>query len=482
MDSTFYLRNKSIVPTTRTFLVRLLLALSFIAALQGSEGKEFRLLFVGDILLSRQVRVEIEETQQSPWRNMKDLFRQADWIGGNLEGSVGEPGECESGANPCFSIPSKFISFLQEAGFRAMSVENNHAGDLGEKGRDVTKQELRSHGIMPMHDQFPVFLRFGDVIVGMISLSTSSSRDEHKDEIPSVEARQRIRLARQLSNLVIVSIHWGSELLSWPSNEQRRQAEWLIAQGTDIIVGHHPHVIQPMEVISGKPVYFSLGNHLFDQKYPETKEGLIAEIEISGSAVHCGGILTRAPTGSSVSDIANNSEVSVRECDLHMTNPPTVNGYILRPRQSIPVDDGELVIEGVQSGKVAWVTRPVQAVSLQTGRLGGPNAPENIFSLQLHQSSIDNENGLRPYVYEVGPNGLIAKWRGSALAWPLLDAVLLQGEDPIICALHRGDSFIMLDPKTKSRRVAAYRWNGFGFSGIDNPETIKRCSRQLESQ
>jgi hypothetical protein len=474
------LGNEFIVSCTRTFLVWLVLAFLIIAALQGSELSEARLLFVGDILLSRQVGVEIEETRQPPWRNMQDLFRHADWVGGNLEGSVGDSGGCAAGTNPCFSISPGFLSFLQQAGFRAVSVENNHAGDLGEKGRDETKQELLRHRILPIQHQAPVFLRFGEITVCMISLSVVPDRDGHKDEIPSVEISQRIRLARQLSNLVIVSIHWGSELLSWPSNEQRNQANWLVAQGADIILGHHPHVIQPMEVISGKPVYFSLGNHVFDQKYPETKKGLIADIRISRSKARCGGILTQTPMGSSAPNVAKDIDASIKEAELSMKDLPVINGFVLRPRPSGVSDEG-LVIEGLREGRVAWVSKPVQAVSLQSGRLGGPGAPEILFSLQLHRSPIDNENGLRPYVYELGPNGLIAKWRGSALAWPLIDAVLLPGDDSVICALHRGDSFMMLDPQTKSRRVAAYRWNGFGFTGIDNPEIVDRCRSQFEN-
>jgi hypothetical protein len=82
--------------------------------------------------------------------------------------------------------------------------------------------------------------------------------------------------------------------------------------------------------------------------------------------------------------------------------------------------------------------------------------------------------GLRPYIYELGANGLIARWRGSALAWPLLDAFLFPGENFEVFALHRGDSFIALNPKTKTRRVAAHRWNGFGFRGISSPKVTER--------
>jgi poly-gamma-glutamate synthesis protein (capsule biosynthesis protein) len=78
-------------------------------------------------------------------------------------------------------------------------------------------------------------------------------------------------------------------------------------------------------------------------------------------------------------------------------------------------------------------------------------------------------------VYEVGPHGFIARWRGSALAWPLLDARLLPGQGGVLCALHRRDSFLMLTPDSKGTRVAAYRWNGFGFDGIADKGVVSGC-------
>ena len=82
---------------------------------------------------------------------------------------------------------------------------------------------------------------------------------------------------------------------------------------------------------------------------------------------------------------------------------------------------------------------------------------------------------MRPYVYEVRAGGLLARWRGSALAWPLLDAALLPGGDGLLCALHRRDSFLELRPGSTGVRTAAYRWQGFGFAGVEDPEVLERC-------
>jgi poly-gamma-glutamate synthesis protein (capsule biosynthesis protein) len=112
----------------------------------------------------------------------------------------------------------------------------------------------------------------------------------------------------------------------------------------------------------------------------------------------------------------------------------------------------------------------------------GPARPQFLLSLERRASPIDSQREPRPYVYEVGPHGFLARWRGSALAWPLLDARLLPGSSGVLCALHRRDSFLMLSPESKGKRVAAYRWNGFGFDGIVDEGIISACRDLLGEQ
>ena len=119
-------------------------------------------------------------------------------------------------------------------------------------------------------------------------------------------------------------------------------------------------------------------------------------------------------------------------------------------------------------------------VSAEVGKLSGSQGPEYLFTLERHHSSIDGEDGLRPYVYEARDGGLVARWRGSALAWPLVDALLLPDGDGVLCALHRRDSFLVLQPGAPGLRTAAYRWNGFGFSGIDDPTIMDRCTQMFK--
>ena len=485
MDIALYIKDK-IKPACKSAILTLILFLLVPLAARSQEEpqKEIRLLFTGDILLSRLVRLEIGQRHGFPWRDFKDVFSNSDFVAGNLEGAVGRQEDCPN-TGPgqlCFSIPPDLIPLLKQAGFHALTLENNHSGDLGERGRESTRGVLSENGLDGItFEESPAFFTINGVTIGILAINTVHSRGSVV--IPSTALTQKLRLARRMSNLVIVSVHWGSELLDWPNDEQRRMAEWLVRNGADVVIGHHPHVIQKPELVLGKPVFFSLGNHLFDQKYPETKEGLIADIRISNSEARFSGIATSTEPGTSFPRLAGGSGVmdKINTIRLALTSTLEAGGFQLRPRQiTTPNGQRKLILEAYRGKKIAWRTNPTSVVSIERGKLAGPDGPEFLFVIERHASPIDREDGLRPYVYEVTERGLISRWRGSALAWPLLDARLLPGYEDILCALHRSDSFLVLNPDRKGTRTAAYRWNGFGFSGINDPVVTRQCEKCFE--
>jgi poly-gamma-glutamate capsule biosynthesis protein CapA/YwtB (metallophosphatase superfamily) len=469
------------MPRARSILILACLAVTI--PLTAQQGPETRLLFTGDILLSRQVRREIELTRKSPWSGFADLFRSATWVAGNLEGAVGTSEQCTpaESESPCFDVAASMIPLLGNAGFRAIGMANNHSSDLGPAGRSNTRTALRDSSIEALSfEDSPAFATFGGHTVAIVALSTVRGRDGSRVEIPSTALRQKMRLARTLAELVVVYIHWGSELLDWPNTGQREAAGWLIQNGADLIVGHHPHVVQNPECVQGRPVFFSLGNFVFDQKYPETKEGLIADCRIRGGVLSCASIATSTPPASAIPQLSPGSALvsadALKACPVNLSRPLSVNGFALHGR-TMDGRDGKrrYSIEGTRDGMRPWRSQDLPLLSAEAGRLAGSNGPEYLFTLEEHPSTIDGEEGVRPYVYEALPSGLVARWRGSALAWPLLDAALLPNGDGVLCALHRRDSFLVLQPNATGVRPAAYRWNGFGFSGIDDTGILARC-------
>lgn len=559
---------------------------------------EVRLLFAGDVLLSRGVEHQLVRNPQALARALHSSFAGADWVVGNLEGAVGSPDDCPASERqgPCFPIRDEFIPLLKGAGFKAIGLANNHSSDLGRTAREKTRRLLIENNLAPLtFEESPRFIRFGDITVGLVSLSMVPGRDEPSVDVPGewssgagTELRQKLRVAKNLSNLVVVYIHWGSEFLDWPDKKQRQAADWLVRNGGDIIVGHHPHIVQEPECLRGKPVFYSLGNLVFDQKYPSTHEGLLADCRIRGNEVSCSALRTLTPAGSTLPIIGGAGPVIKKglsgsamnqaapvvgaiepcgakavsdepytgmapsECTLTLAPSLRVGGISLKP-EITPIKDSSsgFLLEAVQEGKALWKTRHAKLVSIEkmvssakaistekpasTGkmvstedlasnateasleepassesmesagpsrttdlqsktarprmkttddqpkfagpqpRIAPPQPAEYLFTLERHFSPMDGEDGLRPCVYEVSPRGLIPRWRGTALAWPLIDAAFLPVNSDILCALHRGDSFVVPGSGSKEKRIAAYRWKGFGFSGIQDEETIRSC-------
>ncbi len=444
------------------------------------------MLFTGDILLARQVAREIEARGgASPWRDIAGVFKQAGFVFGNLEGAVGSADDCQDPKELCFAVNPRLVPLLKDAGFTAVGTANNHSGDLGLAGRRATQHALEAAGVAPIGSgQSPAFFRLGAHTVALVNLSVVAGRDGTVDAIPSWQTAQKLRLARALADWVVVSVHWGMELADWVVPEQEAQAKWLVAHGADVIIGSHPHVVQPPACLDARPVFFSLGNHVFDQKYPITKHGLIADCQIHGDQLSCSGLATDTPTNSSFPRLAagaGSTNDQLAHCPVPAGHRLVVSGQTLGPWiAGNGIVSGNLVLQGV-SASARWRTPAQALLSIESGKLT-PDQPPLLLTLERHPSTIDDEDGPRPYVYEVTAHGLVARWRGSALAWPLLDATLIVDATgrSYVCALHRGDSFIMLDnARPASARTQVYVWNGFGFSGVTDADLTVRCARQF---
>ncbi len=454
-----------------------------IALAAPGRAAEQRLLFTGDILLGREVAHEVRlRGGASPWQALTGRLAGADLVFGNFEGSVGDPRDCPGAGGPCLVTEPEMLPFLKRAGFSAIGIANNHSADLGARGRAMTRQALTAAGVVPLgFDESPGFVRWGNRTVALLSLTLVPGRDGQADAVPSPETARRLRLARTLADWVVVSVHWGAELADWVGAKQRVQAAWLVDHGADLIVGHHPHVVQAPECVGGRPVFFSLGNHVFDQKYPATKQGLIAECRLGDAGLSCRPLPTRTGADTSFPEpTAPAGEPAALPCSVAPGGGLTVDGWRLRPfTWEGRLSTGNIVLEGTTGDGRRWRTLARPLLSLEAGALA-PGQPALLFTVERQPSSLDGEDGPRPYVYQPTGHGLVARWRGSALAWPLIEARLIR--DPagqaFVCARHRADSFILLDPAGAGQaktRTAVYAWNGFGFSGVTRSELTTRC-------
>lgn len=255
---------------------------------------KLKIYAVGDIMLGEQhlcnnfgVKDIIRKNGADfLFEGVSSLFKDADIVFGNLECSIMD---VNHGNKPAFFCAEPdAVSGLKNAHFNVLSVANNHIMEHGRKSFLHTVQILNNNGIAPVGIRGKIDVL--DVKGCKIAFLAYSFIEDHiadvcYNKIHSEKAIvEDIQKVRSLSDFVIVSLHWGCEYVPYPSPDQIRIGRDLVDAGADIILGGHPHVTQSYEVYRNRPIFYSLGNFIFDDTYiPTTRESFIAEIAICGS-------------------------------------------------------------------------------------------------------------------------------------------------------------------------------------------------------
>jgi poly-gamma-glutamate capsule biosynthesis protein CapA/YwtB (metallophosphatase superfamily) len=244
----------------------------------------FEMAFVGDVIFGRyraQGFDPIAEDGFEVFGEVTGLLR-ADLTIGNLETPLVHelPEKSPIVSVARFGASAEMASPLARAGFHAMGVANNHAYDLRRAGLHETPEILAELGIValgPAHDEPPT-VRVQTIErrgwrVGVLAIATRlNGRKPHG--LPSIPLVPTLELAKQLGplvkaarashDLIVVLVHWGEEYRDTPTSAQRWAAHALVDAGVDIVVGHHPHVLQGIERYGYGVIAYSLGNFLFD--------------------------------------------------------------------------------------------------------------------------------------------------------------------------------------------------------------------------
>jgi gamma-polyglutamate biosynthesis protein CapA len=191
------------------------------------------------------------------------------------------------------------IAGLQLAGVRVASTANNHSRDCAAHGVEYTVSWLLAHGINPVgSSQSADQTHAGVVIVrkgvrfGFLAYTYDQKNGNWRDiddriALADPEVMQRdVGSLRRRADVVIVSMHHGIEYMPKPSKDQVTFAHAAIDAGADLVIGHHPHVIQGAESYRGRWIYYSLGNFVFDQYQREaTQHGEMVEVSFLGTKV-----------------------------------------------------------------------------------------------------------------------------------------------------------------------------------------------------
>ncbi len=254
---------------------------------------EVRLLFGGDVMLSRNVgRVARERRDPSlPFREIASAFQQADIGFVNLESPFTRDPR-KRGQGMIFKALPEMAYGLKHAGVDVVSTANNHVRDCGAEGVQFTRQVLAGHGIHAAGTggtaeeahRGVILSRYG-IRFGFLAYTYDQRNGNYFDDDDRIAMmdlralRNDMAALRTRADVVIVSMHAGAEYRKQPNSQQVEFGQAAIDAGASLVVGHHPHVVQQVEVYKNGLILYSLGNLIFDQKSPkETTEGLLAEV------------------------------------------------------------------------------------------------------------------------------------------------------------------------------------------------------------
>ncbi|MCU0679375.1 MAG: CapA family protein [Planctomycetes bacterium] len=258
--------------------------------LPANREQPVRLLFFGDLMLDRHVGEKIAA------RGLDHLFSELattsgvalaeyDLVSANLEGVVTDAGaHYPPVMGYDFAFAPELIGGLKKYNFNFFNLSNNHLADQGEHGIIETRTNLSALGFGYAGCQDGVI---GDCSLNKLEVRSKKIGLAGFSLIYSAPATEKMaEIVTELASttdLVIVNVHWGVEYEHQFSRSQQALAHALIDAGADIIIGHHPHVVQGMEIYQGKPIFYSLGNFIFDQYFsPDTQEGLAVGLALSG--------------------------------------------------------------------------------------------------------------------------------------------------------------------------------------------------------
>ncbi|PIR08116.1 hypothetical protein COV53_04635 [Candidatus Gottesmanbacteria bacterium CG11_big_fil_rev_8_21_14_0_20_37_11] len=244
-----------------------------------SAEKSSIIIATGDVIPARSVNFMSWKNRNFMWpfEKISDTLKNADITLINLESPLID--NCPlTNSGMIFCGDKKHIEGLVFSGVDVANLANNHMTNQGYEGIISTRDLLNSRGIetiglnniavKKIRDIRFAFLAYEDVEKTNVSISLAED-DKLSEEI---------KRSKTISDVVIVSFHWGIEYTTQPSERQRHLAHLAIDEGADFVIGNHPHWIQPVEIYKNKLITYAHGNLVFDQMWSEkTKLGIVGK-------------------------------------------------------------------------------------------------------------------------------------------------------------------------------------------------------------
>jgi poly-gamma-glutamate capsule biosynthesis protein CapA/YwtB (metallophosphatase superfamily) len=485
------------------------------------------LVAVGDIMLSRGVAGEIKEhggDPLHPFLKIEKYLKSGDVVFGNLENPITPGREIMTPEMTLRADPGVEIA-LRDAGFTMLSLANNHLTDFGYQGVLDTIDYLDSTGIgragagKTEEEAFaPEYVEVKGLKMAFLAFTAPDIIPDSclvREDHPGVAFFDREKMmaavhdAGEKADFVVVSMHAGTEYEIEPDPAQTRFARLAIDAGADLVLGHHPHVVQKVEKYKGKYIFYSLGNFVFDQKWSQpTRIGLAAKIFITPEGVEKFELLPVY-----INDRDQPQVLAGAEAEQVLKNTK-----LKLEAETIPVWDQESMVFKEAKKYVFYARKPVgesrlaknlqfdldqdgrnEDYSLQDGRLRVATGAQTIWESQddwwvddffLGDADNDGVFNLNLLVWKSGSFGrhkpfwidrddpsvknhlfvfklmagsFKAVWQSSNLDRPNYEAALedLDGDGKNELLVTEGDY-----AAPEKRGTGIWRWNGWGFSKV----------------
>jgi len=247
---------------------------------------DLKMSFVGDVTLGKDENFAYDTSMNAYYdqngpdyflKNVKDIFSDDDLTVINLEGTLTSE-TVRADKTYAFKAPPEYVDIISNASIEAANVANNHSHDYGDKSYTDTLSTLKENNITSFGYDDTALLDIKGVKVGLFGIYELEKLDGVASQITSDISK----LKDAGADVIVAVFHWGIERNSCPDQYQVELAHQAIDEGADLVIGHHPHVLQGIEYYKDKAVAYSLGNFCFGgNSNPQDKDTMIFQTTFS---------------------------------------------------------------------------------------------------------------------------------------------------------------------------------------------------------
>lgn len=491
--------------TVRFPLLAGLLLSGMLTTCRPAPPLPLRVSVVGDVLLARGVPAALARDSTALARRTRSWWAGSRYVIGNLESPLTAHEEPVVGKRFTFRGEAKWAGWLRRLGFTHVSLANNHTLDQHRPGLRDTERAVRAARLGALGYQPDSSTGCLPTLLGPDSSVAVLAYSAFRVGVPGegcVCGRDFAALCERLAayktlfprRVVLVYLHWGTEYAARPTEAQRQQARALIDCGAAAVVGAHPHVVQTVEYYRGRPILYSLGNFLFDQRGAATDLALQADFDLRDGRV-VATYLRPLQLRNAVPYAANSRATAALAARLRRYSPavnfPTdavAGGWQVRPTNPGGAPDSlpayfrrETTVAGPTGPTAvhlrylpysrqyqAWARTPNGTATTVTLRFPvyafgmgdvDNDGRDDLLIGPIKPTPLDSVRRRRLFVYSLDSAGRWQpKWRGSRLTYRLLSFRAVRGAD--------GRTYVRTVEQAPDGRycVGQYRWQGFGLA------------------